>query len=660
MNQPGFNPFNITKAVDYSDEEIDQAWVDLPSGGFIDMVKPKSAMPMLILGGKGSGKTHIMRYFSYRLQKIRYGDNWLTLLKNDGYLGIYMRCGGLNANRFNGKGLTEEQWRHLFSYYTELWLAQLVLDAVQDILIRSSGSISFSEAIITQQIIQLFDKVTDTSIDSIHKLKSYLASLQKEVDYEVNQLALSRNGISDRLQILVSPGRLIFGLPQLLESTVLYFKSFQFIYLIDEYENLLTYQQQYFNTLIREKELPTTFRIGVRLYGLKTTSTFSANESIKVGSEYEIFTIDEVLRNNSGYNKYIKEICQRRLELGGYPTFRQDFNNYFETFSLENLNDELSKKAQRQHLIKLESKLGMARFNKSSITQILKNLTYEDNFLIERTNVFLFYRAWKNNRQEKELISISKTINQQAKEYSKGQKDIKTEHSKVLEKFKSDLIDQLCRENNILQPYYGFDNFVTMSAGLPRVLLKTLKEIYKQSYFSGEKPFVEGKISKKSQMKGLDISSAWFVEDASPTGDKAAKRALFRLGSFLQEIRFSDMPPECSICIFSVNNSYLSETSFRTIQLLKDYSYIINVSDRREKNDNAVSQTFQINGIIAPKWELAIHKRGVIHLNKEEAEAIFNESDEAFEDVLDKRKRRYNHPLATNNKSLPLFDDESN
>ena len=67
------NPFNITKAVDFTDQEINDYWIDIPeSGGFQQLVKPTSPMPMFILGGKGSGKTHLMRYFSYPLQKIRH------------------------------------------------------------------------------------------------------------------------------------------------------------------------------------------------------------------------------------------------------------------------------------------------------------------------------------------------------------------------------------------------------------------------------------------------------------------------------------------------------------------------------------------------------------------------------------------------------------
>ena len=82
MNETPTNPFNITKAVDFNDQEINDYWVDIPSGeGFAAMAKPTSPMPMLILGGKGSGKTHLMRYFSYPLQRIRYGKDVLGGIK---------------------------------------------------------------------------------------------------------------------------------------------------------------------------------------------------------------------------------------------------------------------------------------------------------------------------------------------------------------------------------------------------------------------------------------------------------------------------------------------------------------------------------------------------------------------------------------------------
>lgn len=666
MSQPTvYNPFNITKAVDYTDNQINQAWVDLPSGDgkFTDMVKPTMPMPMLILGGKGSGKTHIMRYFSYGLQKIRYGEQLKEILKNDRYVGIYMRCGGLNAKRFSSKGVTLDQWLQIFSYYMELWLAQLVIDAVQDILFELGDKEIFPESDFVELLLELFDKPILLESNTLAEFKKYLNTIQKKVDYEINQLSLSKGNISDKIEILISPGRLIFGIPKLIEQKIPYFSEFQFLYLIDEYENLEEYHQKYFNTLIREKEAPATFRVGVRLYGIKTYETFSGGESIKEGSEYELFNIDTFLRNNNGYYKYMVDICRRRLELSGYPSYNRPFNDYFEEFTLGQFNKtllDIDAKTSLNHFVKLRTKLKQNKFKDDFIDTIISNLEFKSDLLLERTNVFLFYRLWKDGNNKKYLIDSSVLVKNDADFYFKDVQRNKTRHYVVLDKFKNDLIDQLCRENGIDFPYYGFDNFVTMSSGIPRVLLKTLKEIFKQSYFNGEKPFLEGKISKKSQLRGLKVSSDWFIEDASPTGNKSTKLALFRLGDFLREIKFSDLPPECSISIFSINNSYIGDTAAQVLTLLKNYSYIIDVSERRDKNGNAINQTYQINGIIAPKWELSIHRRGVIPINREEVEAIFSENPTSFDEVLERRRKKYNHPLAPISNSPTLFDNESN
>jgi hypothetical protein len=96
------NPFSVTKADDFSDEEIRDFWVDYQDGGgFESLFAPHELMPKLFLGGKGSGKTHFMRYFSFSLQKIRAEQrSVLDQVQIEGYLGIYMICGGLDANRF--------------------------------------------------------------------------------------------------------------------------------------------------------------------------------------------------------------------------------------------------------------------------------------------------------------------------------------------------------------------------------------------------------------------------------------------------------------------------------------------------------------------------------------------------------------------------------
>ena len=93
------NPFDITKAVDYTDDEIYRYWVDIKEHGFYNLIKPETLMPMIIVGSKGSGKTHIMKYFSYELQKITKPIN--EGLVKDKFIGVYIRCSGFNADKYS-------------------------------------------------------------------------------------------------------------------------------------------------------------------------------------------------------------------------------------------------------------------------------------------------------------------------------------------------------------------------------------------------------------------------------------------------------------------------------------------------------------------------------------------------------------------------------
>ena len=102
------NPFDITKAVDYTDNEIYQYWVDIDGQNFMSLMKPNSLMPMIIVGSKGSGKTHIMKFYSYELQKIRckaINKSIAEGLVKEKFIGVYIRCSGFNASKFSGKVL---------------------------------------------------------------------------------------------------------------------------------------------------------------------------------------------------------------------------------------------------------------------------------------------------------------------------------------------------------------------------------------------------------------------------------------------------------------------------------------------------------------------------------------------------------------------------
>ena len=74
-----------------------------------------------------------MRYYSFPLQLYRFESRNVRPiqgLKEDGYIGIYVLLGGLNFERFRGRGQPDELWRGLFEYYFELWLAQEIIQTL--------------------------------------------------------------------------------------------------------------------------------------------------------------------------------------------------------------------------------------------------------------------------------------------------------------------------------------------------------------------------------------------------------------------------------------------------------------------------------------------------------------------------------------------------
>ena len=650
------NPFNITKAVDYSDEELNNFWVDFPKGGFKSSIKPTSEMPMIILGSKGSGKTHIMKHFSYTVQSLRHKENLLSGIIKDGYIGTYLRCSGLNAYKFSGRGEKDDVWESFFAYYLELWLSQLLLNNVNCLVENSKVKINVS--LIISKIINLLDiDCSETRISTLTELSSFFHNLQKDIDFAINNRALTQTKISENVKILVSPGKLIFGIPEILSQNIPEFQSLKYLYLLDEYENFTENQQKYFNTLVRERKNPTCFKIGARRYGIRTKQTLSAKEEIKHGSEYELLDIDDIFRRNpQDYKTFLEDISLKRLSYANLEIERDSINSYFETFSEKKLFEQV-KKRKKKHIIKFGNKLGKY-FNDAIKTEIVDNLKFNTNLILERTNIFLLFRAWKNN---KDLLKESLIIKDNCLKYYDNP-DKHSPHGKILDKYKNDIIDYLYRENNLKpQSKIGFDNLVRISNGIPRHFLIIMKHIFRWNEFYGQEIFKnsEQKIDVKSQMNSISDAALWFLEDAKVPGNDGnrMKNSIERLCDYLRELRFSDLPPECSISSFSINTKVIPSDIKEIIDFLEQYSYIIKTEKgRRDKNLNTRHETFQINGLLAVEWELSLARRGIVSLSDIEIKGIFypdNEQD--YKSIRGKALSNCNAPFNSGMDKLDLF-----
>ena len=658
------NPFSVTRAADFSDEQIYEYWVDLPDGhGFQSLIKPRLEMPMLILGGKGSGKTHIMRYLSFPLQKMKYHLDPVACVQNERFIGIYVRCSGLNSTRFRGKGQSDEKWADVFAYYIELWLSQMAVDICSQIVCDYS-EVNDCDGPIIAEVRSLFDEPTEDFPSSFQDLGDHLRDLQRQLDIEVNNCAVT--GVLD-IKIRASAGRLTFGIPRIFSSHFKNLKEILYVYLIDEYENLTGSQQKHFNTLIREKQHPCSFKIGARLYGVKTYSTFCADEDNKEGSEYEQLPLDKSLRENDKYATFARQLTIRRLTTCGVlrnpstndGNAREFLSSAFLDVSTEGLAEDSTRfviekfsDRERPYFRKLrnvlrdglKAKVTPGLMSSSDIDNINEFLSCHDYPLLEKLNCFMLYQQWKSRRN---LLDSAEKIKIKCQDYLHGKRSGTKYHDTLLH-WKSDLLAQLRRECGRKQQYAGFDTLIDLSWGNPRHLLILLKHIIAWASFKGEQPFGGRPISVLAQGEGAREAAEWFFQDARIIGrdGNLVQHAIDRLCTLFRSVRYSHKPSECSLCAFSYEPAAVTEETQRIIDLAEKWSLLVNVGGQRHRNSKRVDMKFQINRMLAPRWDIPFKRRGTLAISGDEVNTIFDRSfANEFERLLRIRIDRMNAPF---------------
>lgn len=671
------NPFDLTKASDFSDEQIQQYWVDLAGqAGLVDIIKPRLAMPMLLLGGKGSGKTHLMRYFSAAVQKLRFGGNLLKAAQEEGHLGVFVRADGLNVGRFSGKGQDDDQWATIFSYYFELWLATHLLRNIQECLSTQRNAID--EPSFIEEAKKLFTKEQPASITSIPAFIDHLAELRRVIDHVVANCAITKS--LREIDVCITPGQLVFELPVLIEKYTSLFNNVLFVYMIDEVENFNATQQRFLNSLIRYRRGPVSIKIGARLYGIRTKQTLGVGEDIKQNSEYERVELDAALReHDAAYSGLARDLIIKRLQQAGLAPHGDSVNyrldGYFEMLDpsdnyrnvalalVKKYDDKKERrpyfKELKTHILTVSGQVGQSSSLEKTADEIIDAMSMPNDPLLEKVNVYLLYKDWC---EPSRLVDLAKEIGNEAKKYLQSGRVAAPKYFQALDHFKSDFLAQLYHDCDKRRTVYaGLDTLIHLSQGIPRNLLGLLKNIYRRSYFAEEKPFqAGGKISIASQVEGISDAAAWFWDDAQPDRHgKDVRASVEALASLFRGVRYSLKPAECDLSTFMVDSSAGTLAAKEVLNHAENWSYLIRVRDGGvNRNDStSIDEKYQLSPMLAARWEISEHRRGSIQLQEPLFNAIFDPSQrELLPQLLRERLKGMTTPyLAKHTGQTSLF-----
>ena len=649
------NPFDVTKATDFDDSEIASTWVDFPSGGgFRSLVDPRSPVAKFVLGGKGSGRTHLMRFYSSGLQALRLKQGGMSTLKDEGYVGVYVQSSALNAGRFSNKGQPDEAWNAVFAYYLDLWLSSRLLMAVDELwaAIGKDGRVSDS---ITESLREELGLPADLVVPEERGGMSVLRHSLRELDLAINDAAVTREL---RVTIRSSPGSLLFSAADAV-GTLSEFEGLQFALLVDEFESFSAEQQRYVNTLVREKRPRVGFLVGARTFGIKTFETLSG-EVNREGSEFETILLDSLhLRKVSDYRRFCSALVAKRLVRGGLflPSDEEKLRARLDSFFVVPRRTRLGEMEtlfvkeedlERSALSRLEGQLRQFRpfgVTDADISELHELLKWPASPLIEKLAVYLFYKSWHQRENPKDAAV---RIHAEASDFAGGSDA--TSFAEAMGHFRDDMLAQLLRDYGEPPRYLGFSAFVELSGGLPRGLVVILKHIFKWAVFNGEEPFVpNNKISEVSQQAGVREAARWFYQDFPGIGVNgvSAQSAIKRLGDFLSALRFSDKPSESSLCTVAIDRERLSDHARSTVEHCIDFSFLIPIGPgHSDRNTRRRQYKLQLHPTLCPLWDLPTGRRGVVELSSLEASAVFDDArSDGFESILKARLRRMNVPF---------------
>lgn len=647
MKRQSDNPFDLTKASDYSDRQIQDYWVDIASGaeGLVDLLKPRSLMPMLLLGGKGSGKTHLMRYCSSTVQSLRHPD-LKTALKAEGYLGIYARADGLNANRFTGKGQSDDVWADIFAYSFELWLVGTLLSSLRPALegvelLDAEWNKSFAIS-----ISKIFHAGFPGNISTYDELSDHLRDTRQKVDKAINNCSITRK--LEGIEVTFSPGDLVFGVPKILSELCDFAKDTVFLYLIDEVENFTEHQQKFLNSLVRYRRDNSTVKIGARLYGIKTYCTLGAGEPIKRDAEFAQVELDALLRETSGkYEELATKLVLKRIEAirSTAALEANKLNSQFEELPTENYYQQVSQSLvkqrdseglERPHVYSFSKALRETIDDPDIVESIINTLRIQDHPLLEKTNLLLFQ---KKLNKKTDPVALANEIKVEVDKLIQGGPRAAPAYYDVYSHFSSDLLAQLYRDYGKKPVYCGFTTLIRLSQGVPRNLLSLLKHIYRRAIFAGEEPFLHSAISIDAQTQGIRDAADWFWEDSQPDAyGTLVRSAVENICTLLRSIRYADNPSECDLCCFRLDLERISAHAGKAIEMAENWSFLLRIASASSKNDERVVTRFQINPMLAPRWGISESRRGSIELKPELAEGLLQVGDQdAVKGLIAKR-----------------------
>jgi hypothetical protein len=288
-------------------EELgEDVWEHFVVPPFFDRLDLQQARkPRVILGGRGCGKTMLLRYLSYH--STFSPDRPFVPVDAKQHIGLYWRADTQFTQLMTGRGLSEDTWSQAFNHLLALVVATDVLDSI--FTIASRGLISLEE-----------DDLRNLRLPSIEmyntNFQGGLQEIRDILEATLRSFELWVSNVGKLPEPIFLPGKhFVSTLVRECKRRIPGLEDAIFFVYLDEYENLLVSQQRIINTYLKHSEMPLIYNLAMKRNGFATQKTIS-EESIVDIADYRTHDIEEYLDEN--FDLFAAEVLLLTLDLAGY------------------------------------------------------------------------------------------------------------------------------------------------------------------------------------------------------------------------------------------------------------------------------------------------------------------------------------------------------
>lgn len=622
------NPFVGCTARDMKFEEVRQYWCSpfelyrLNEGELFT-----SRTPIVIEGVRGTGKTMILKYLSYSVQKDFIKD--LTLGQKLGYfeersIGIYFRYKADFCNMFDSLDCDETDKERIFRYYYELFIIREILEMLQDIYYGQNNDL-------VERVVCAFFDITVQSLKNVY---DYINSVIRQMDDIINS-SFYDDTWRDKIMPLIGKSNMVAELTRTISNSLLGWENMLFVVLLDEYENLGRFQPLV-NTLIKQVDdtVNLTYRLGMRPAGMDSNNrTNVANEHLQVDRDFILRRLE--YEKISDYKQFALDISKKRLE--NESVFREN--------KLCDINDILGKKEdfdlEAKLLVKNSKKhfkLIKSSFTKEMMEDVISELSCEEK-LMEMYNVLRVMRG-EDYKKIGELCRRYQELRSSGKVSKTDDPEMHKYHLDYSSKYRMTLLYMLLTIYGEKKQYYSVNTFLRLSSGSINDFISLCRNVFKHMNEGMLEDLKNGIIISPKIQTYASIDTA---EDqrrkVSMSNRFGSEMYTFidNMGGIFEEYQrdLEAKYPETNQFAFEDENEIRNDNVLNAylVELINSGAIIRDEKRRLKSVGKARGSIYQLNRIFAPIYQFSYRTRG--GFNKIINTAAF---DEMLKKTIDPRK----------------------